>query len=414
MPVVLVATLDTKGRELEFVREQIAKAGLGALVIDAGALGSPQTAADTGREEVFERAGTSLAEVRSRGDRGNAVAHAAKGVAAIVEEMARAGSIDGILSIGGSAGTVIGTTAMRVLPFGIPKVMVSTLASGQTRPYIGGSDITMINPVADIAGLNRLTRTALANAAGALIGMVQSRRAEAKEPEDSKSPERPVVTATMFGLTTPCVDHARRVLEAAGCEVLVFHATGVGGQAMEGLIRDGLVDAVLDITTTELADELVGGVLSAGPDRLEAAGRRGVPQVVSVGAIDMVNFGPMETVPERFRNRKLHVHNPSITLMRTTPAENAALGARIAETLARARGPTVVLLPRGGVSGIDVPGQPFHDPEADSALCRAICDKLAGHPNVKVVVREEHINDPAFAQSAADHLLALLQPKMSR
>jgi uncharacterized protein (UPF0261 family) len=222
------------------------------------------------------------------------------------------------------------------------------------------------------------------------------------------APARPVVAATMFGVTTPCVDRARRTLEDAAIEVLVFHATGVGGEAMEGLVRDGEVAGVLDLTTTELADELVGGSLSAGPDRLEAAGRRGIPQVVSLGALDMVNFGPRPTVPERFSGRRFYPHNPSVTLMRTTPEENAALGARIAEILGRANGPVVVLIPRRGLSALDAPGQPFHDPEADGALFATLSQGLASHPRVRVESHDKHINDPLFADAAARAMLELL------
>jgi uncharacterized protein (UPF0261 family) len=403
MPVIIVGTLDTKGLETAFVRELLRAQGLETLVIDAGSLGSPSFAAEVGREEVFHRAGVSLAAVRERGDRGRAVADAARGVAALVSEIATRQKVLGIFGLGGSAGTVIATAAMRALPFGVPKVMVSTLASGQTRPYVGASDIMMLYPVADLAGLNRLTRVALTNAALALAGMVKWR-----ETLPPAAADRPLVAATMFGVTTPCVDRARQVLEARGVEVLVFHATGVGGEAMEGLVRDGQVDGVLDLTTTELADELVGGVLSAGPDRLEAAGRRGVPQVVSVGALDMVNFGPPPTVPERFTGRRFHVHNPSVTLMRTTVAENALLGEKIVEVLGRARGPVVVLIPARGVSALDAPGQPFHDPEADSALFETLKGGLAPCPHVRVEVRDEHINDPSFATAAADALLELI------
>jgi uncharacterized protein (UPF0261 family) len=335
------------------------------------------------------------------------VAAAARGVAALVTDLAARGTIQGILGIGGSAGTTIGTAAMRALPFGLPKVMVSTLASGQTRPYVGGSDIVMVHPVADLSGLNRLTRTALRNAALALAGMI---RLKPSEPPVPAASERPLVAATMFGVTTPCVDRARRVLEARGLEVVVFHATGVGGQAMEGLVRDGQVAGVLDLTTTELADELVGGILSAGPERLEAGVRRGIPQVISVGALDMVNFGPRATVPERFAGRRFHVHNPSVTLMRTTPEENAELGRRMVAVLARATAPLVVLIPRGGVSALDAPGQPFHDPMADAALFDALGEGLSGHPRVQLVLRDEHINDPAFADLAVARLLELLDP----
>lgn len=411
MAVVLVGTLDTKGVELQFVRDILSAGGVETIVIDAGSLGPPTITPDIGRDRVFERVGTSAEELRQAGDRGRAVAAAAEGVAAIVAEMASRGRADAILSIGGSAGTTIGTAAMRALPFGVPKVMVSTLASGQVRSFVGGSDIFMLHSVADVAGLNRLTRAVLTNAARAVLGMIEDQR-----PPESLQQSSPVVATTMFGVTTPCVDHARRTLEAAGCEVQVFHATGVGGRAMEGLIRDGLIDAVLDLTTTELADEVVGGILSAGPDRLEAAGRAGIPQVVSVGALDMVNFGPRETVPERFSGRTLHVHNANVTLMRTTPEECAVIGERMADVLSRARGPVVVLVPLGGVSAIDVPGGPFLDPEADASLFGAIRDGLDRRPNanVRLVERPEAINDPAFADAAANALLDLMRTATGR
>jgi uncharacterized protein (UPF0261 family) len=411
MPIVLIGTLDTKGRELGFVRDLIRERGREPLVIDAGAIGSPQIVPDIDRAEVFRRAGTTWPEVRDRGDRGRAVAQAAEGVAAIVKDLAARGAVTGIFALGGSAGTTIGTAAMRAVPFGIPKVMVSTLASGQTRPYVGGSDIMMMHSVADLAGLNRLTRTVLSNAAHALLGMVNL-GPSVPAPRDAEAggdaSPRPVVAATMFGVTTPCVDRARSVLEEAGCEVLVFHATGAGGQALEGLVRDGQAAGVLDLTTTELADELVGGILTAGPDRLEAAGRKGLPQVVSLGALDMVNFGPRETVPDRFASRTFQIHNPNVTLMRTTPAENTALGRHMAAVLARATGPTVVLIPEGGLSALDAPGQPFFDPAADHALFEVLTAGLANHPQVRLVRRPEHINDPAFAETAARILLDLM------
>jgi uncharacterized protein (UPF0261 family) len=262
----------------------------------------------------------------------------------------------------------------------------------------------MLHPVADVAGLNRLTRTAITNAALAMAGMVTMRR----DFGDDKLDEQPLVAATMFGVTTPCVDCARTILEGKGLEVVVFHATGVGGQAMEGLVRDGRVAGVLDLTTTELADELVGGVLSAGPERLEAGVRKGVPQVVSVGALDMVNFGPINTVPDRFSGRLFQEHNPSVTLMRTTREENATIGDLMAKTLSKATTPVVVLLPLRGVSALDAPGKPFHDPEADEALFDALKTGLSGHPFVRVEARDEHINDPAFAASAAENRLELM------
>jgi uncharacterized protein (UPF0261 family) len=404
MSIVVLGTLDTKGHEVAFVVDCLRAEGLDVLTVDVGTSGSPLFVADIAREVVLARAGTTLAEVAARGDRGHAVTQAASGAAAIVADLAAQGRVEGILALGGSAGTTIGSTAMHALPFGLPKVMISTLASGQTRPFVGGSDLVLFPSVADLAGLNRITRQVMANASAAMAGMVRARRrGDARAVRD-----RPVIAATMFGVTTPCVDRARRSLEESGYEVVVFHATGVGGQAMEGLIRDGQVAGVLDLTTTELADELVGGILSAGPDRLKAAAEAGIPQVVSVGALDMVNFGPKETVPDRFRNRKLHVHNANVTLMRTTAEENAALGRRMAEILVTSRGPTVILIPLKGVSALDREGQSFFDPEADAALFESLQSGLADHPHVRVVVRDEHINDPAFAEAAASALRELL------
>ena len=295
MRVYVLATLDTKGLEAAFVRDQLLAQDLSVALVDTGCLGTAQVDADVTRQEVYRAAGSSLLELQQQADRGQAVSLAARGATALVERAYRAGELSGVLGLGGSAGTTIGTAAMRALPLGVPKVMVSTLASGDVRAFVGVRDIVMINSVVDILGLNRISRSVLGQAAWAMAGMVKFARPVA-EPS-----ERPLVAATMFGVTTPCIQRAREVLEQAGYEVLVFHATGTGGQAMEGLIDDGLIAGVLDLTTTELADQLVGGVLSAGPDRLTAAGRRGIPQVVSVGATDMVNFWALPTVPAKFR-----------------------------------------------------------------------------------------------------------------
>jgi uncharacterized protein (UPF0261 family) len=409
MAVVLIGTLDTKGAEVHYVRQRLQQAGLTPLVIDAGVLGPPAFPPDVSREQVFAAAGTSLAAVQQAADRGRAIEAAARGVARLVQEWHQAGQVEGLLGLGGSAGTTIATAAMRALPFGIPKVMVSTLASGQVRHWVGVRDICMMHSVVDLSGLNRLCRTVLDNAAAALIGMVQARRTQ--PAPILTAAERPLLAATMFGVTTPCVEAARRLLEEAGYEVLVFHATGVGGQTMEAFIRDGLIRGVLDITTTELADELVGGILSAGPDRLTAAGLRGIPQVISLGALDMVNFGPPETVPEKFRGRRFYQHNPTVTLMRTTPEENDRLGKEIAEKASAARGPTAILVPRRGVSAIDREGQPFWWPEADQALFQSLRHWLA--PHVRLLELDLHINDPAFAQAAAQTLLDLLQQQQA-
>jgi uncharacterized protein (UPF0261 family) len=287
------------------------------------------------------------------------------------------------------------------LPFGLPKLMVSTLASGQVRPYVGVRDILMMNSVVDISGLNRISRTVLANAAAAMIGMVQGSGFRGQGSED-----KPLVSATMFGVTTPCVEAARRGMEEAGYEVLVFHATGTGGLTMESFITDGMIRGVLDLTTTELADELVGGILTAGRDRLTAAGLRGVPQVISLGALDMVNFGPPETVPEKFRARRFYQHNPTVTLMRTTPEENDELGKEIAHKASAARGPTTVLVSLRGVSALDAEGKPFWWPAADAALFQSLRNWMS--PHVKRIELDLHINDPAFAEMAVQTLREMM------
>eukprot|EP00913_Durusdinium_trenchii_P008931 g8397.t1 len=404
MSVYLISTLDTKGREIAFVRDLLAGLGVPVCVVDVGCLGEPAIAADIQRADIFVAAGTTLEAVQDRGDRGEAIAYAAKGVAAVVAERHAQGEVTGVLGLGGSAGTTIATSAMRELPLGLPKLMVSTLASGQTRPYVGGKDILMLNSVVDISGINRISRKVLSQAARAMAGMVSFPEQTA---DDSESPgDRQIVAATMFGVTTPCVQHAQRILEQAGYEVLVFHATGNGGEAMEALIADGLIAGVLDITTTELADELVGGTLSAGPSRLTAASKRGVPQVVSVGATDMVNFGPPETVPEKFRDRLFYHHNPTVTLMRTTAEENAQLGAEIGRKVSAAIGPAAIALPLNGVSAIDCEGQPFHDLQARNALFEAIRNCSA---DVELIELQMHINDSEFAEAAAGRLIELMQ-----
>lgn len=403
MTVYLIGTLDTKGAEIAFVRDQLRASGVETCVVDAGCLGEPAIAADITREEVFAAADTSLDSVRDAGDRGQAITLAAQGVAKIIA--AQSEKVAGVLGLGGSAGTTIATAAMRRLPLGVPKVMVSTLASGQVRPYVGDKDIFMLNAVVDIAGINRISRAVLGNAARAMAGMLTLQTDDATTTED-----KPLVAATMFGVTTPCVEQARAILEKAGYEVLVFHATGNGGEAMESLIADGLIAGVLDITTTELADELVGGVLSAGPDRLTAAGRRGVPQVISVGATDMVNFGPPDSIPAKFADRQFYKHNPTVTLMRTTVEENRRLGEEIAHKAAASTGPVQILLPLKGVSAIDCPGQPFDDSSAREALFQNIREHRG---EVDVVELDQHINDAEFATAAAQSLLEMMASSRS-
>ena len=404
MSVYLLATLDTKGAEAEFVKGQLKRQGVQVTLVDTGALGEPSVKPDVTREEVFQAAGTSWQTVVEKQDRGEAVTLAAQGAAKLVREAWERGQLHGVLGLGGSAGTTIGTAAMRALPLGVPKLMVSTLASGQVRQYVGDKDIFMLNSVVDILGVNRLSRVILHEAACAMAGMVKGWQQENDEAT-TQQPDRPLIAATMFGVTTPCVQRAKEILEQAGYEVLVFHATGNGGQAMESLIDEGLIAGVLDITTTELADELVGGILSAGPQRLTAAGRRGIPQVISVGATDMVNFGPRSTVPPSFQNRLFYQHNANVTLMRTTVEENHRLGEEIGFKAAQATGPTVIILPLQGVSAIDCAGQPFDDPTARAALFEGIRAKCG---QTELVEINEPINNPLFAEAAASQLLKLL------
>jgi uncharacterized protein (UPF0261 family) len=396
--VVLLGTLDTKGEEYDFLRRKVREEGVSVLLVDTGVLGAPLAEPDISRQEVAEAAGANAQELAGSGDRGAAVEAMARGAAEIVKELYSQGRLDAVLALGGSGGTAIATQAMRELPVGVPKLVVSTMASGDTRPYVGAVDITLMYSVVDIAGLNPISERILGNAAAAAAGMAKSQGPQAEA-------EKPLVGATMFGVTTPSVTEARERLEDIGYEVLVFHATGTGGQAMEALMRSGFITASLDITTTELADELVGGVLSAGPERLEAAGELGIPQVVSLGALDMVNFGPFETVPAEFRDRLLYKHNPTVTLMRTTPEECATLGRLIAEKVNRAQGPLTVFVPLKGVSLIATEGQVFYDPVADEALFGALREHL--DPEIDLREFDLDINDPAFAEAMADRLDAL-------
>jgi uncharacterized protein (UPF0261 family) len=402
--VALIGTFDTKGEEFSFLRARIENAGLRTLMIDVGVLGRATFEADISQAQVAAAANENLAALRTERDRGRSVTAMAVGAKAILVRLFEQGAIHGVVSLGGSAGTAIATAAMRALPCGFPKLMVSTLASGDIKPYVGTSDICMMPSVLDIAGLNHVSRRIIGNAAAAICGMVAS------EPASAALNQKPAIAATMFGVTTPCVTAARHTLEERGYEVLVFHATGAGGQAMERLIEDGAFRAVLDMTTTELADELVGGVMSAGPHRLEAAGRKGIPQLVCPGAIDMVNFGPVETVPPQFRSRNLYIHNASVTLMRTTPAECAEIGRLTATKLNRASGPVTVLIPLQGVSAIDKIGAPFYSPEALAAYRRVLKTSLS--PTIRVVELDAHINDEGFAVVAADLLMESLGAPM--
>lgn len=401
--VALVGTLDTKGAEYQWMADRLTESGVAVRVIDAG-IRDPH--GFTGpiahdQDEVARAAGTSITDLRQGNDRGVAVTRMGEGAAAVLGALLAGGKLDGVLALGGSGGSAIAARAVRDLPVGLPKLIVSTMASGDVSPYVGASDVTLMYSVVDIAGINQISRAVLGNAAAAISGMAAARAARGS---DSPQDERPLVAASMFGVTTPAVDAARERLEELGYEVLVFHATGSGGRALEALARSGMLAGVLDLTTTELADDLVGGVLSAGPDRLTAAGAAGVPQVVSLGALDMVNFGPEATVPAEFADRQFFVHNPTVTLMRTTVGENAELGRRIGAKLAD-RANTVLIVPRGGVSALDAEGMPFRDEAADAALFESVIAAAAGIP---VIDDAANINDPALARRAADELHALI------
>lgn len=400
--VVLLGTLDTKATEYAFLRAQLTHAGVDTVLVDCGIYDpldpAAEAVADVSAFELAQLAGTTLDQLREDADRGAAVTAMATGAEATLQRLADLDHLDGVLALGGSGGTSIAAHAMRNLPVGLPKLIVSTVASGDTRPYVGARDVTMMYSVVDIAGVNRVSARILANAAHAMAGMVR-----APAPEVA---HHPLVGATMFGVTTAGVAEARRYLETAGREVLVFHATGTGGQSLEALIADGYLTGVLDLTTTELADELVGGVMSAGPERLTVAARHGLPQVVSVGALDMVNFGAADTVPERFTDRLLYRHNPQVTLMRTTPEECAELGRRLAGRLNASTGPAVLFLPLRGVSALSTDGQPFHDPAADAALFGQIRETL-DRDRVELVELDTEINDAAFAAAMAKRLASM-------
>ncbi|MFM8337705.1 MAG: Tm-1-like ATP-binding domain-containing protein, partial [Opitutaceae bacterium] len=397
----VLGTFDTKGPEHAFVADRIRSRGHTPLLINVGCLGAPAVKPDIASEEVAAHGDEDWRAILARKDRGECVSLMGRGAAALLAELAAAGKIQGVISLGGGGGTAIATAGMRALPVGFPKLMVSTLASGQTAHYVGTTDITMMPAIVDVAGINRVSRAVFANAAGAICGMVDARQAS-----PSATADRPLIVASMFGNTTPCVTEAKRILEEAGYEVLVFAATGNGGRAMESLIGSGLVAGVLDITTTEWADELVGGVLTAGPERLDATARARIPAIVTPGCLDMVNFGEPSTVPAKFAGRNFYQHNAQVTLMRTTPAECAELGRILAEKLNRYPAPVTFLIPRRAISVISAAGKPFHDPAADEALFSAV--KAGLRPDIPVVELDVEINDPAFARACAETLLRSL------
>ncbi|MGI8879967.1 MAG: Tm-1-like ATP-binding domain-containing protein [Jatrophihabitans sp.] len=403
--VALVGTLDTKGPDYAYLVERVRAHGAEVLVVDAGTGPPNGLVPDIDAAQIAAAAGTDTAELTAAGDRGAAVTAMGRGAAAVVGELVSAGRIDAILAAAGSGGSSIAATVMAAVPVGLPKLLVSTMASGDVSPYVGAKDVAIMYSVVDVAGVNRISRIVLDNAAAAAAGMAV---AHADRADSAGRDERPLVAASMFGVTTQAVEAAKARLEELGYEVLVFHATGAGGKALEGLAEAGLLRGVLDMTTTELADDLVGGVLSAGPDRLTAAGRAGIPQVIGPGALDMVNFGPEETVPAQFAGRRFFVHNPTVTLMRTTTEEMAELGTRVGQKAAAATGPTEVFWPDRGVSALDAEGQAFADPAADEACRTALADALES-AGLELHRVDAHLNDPQFAVLMADSLHRLIE-----
>ena len=398
--IAVMGTLDSKGEEHAFIAEQLRTLGHEPFLIDVGTYREPTVSPDITREAVAAAGGIDLPALRAREDRGECVTAMSEAAPVLLKQLAESGRIQGVISLGGGGGTAICTAAMRALPIGFPKLMVSTLASGNTAHYVGSSDITMMPSIVDVAGLNRISRTIFSRAAGAIAGMVDA-------PVATSGDARPIIVASMFGNTTDCIGMATEMLNEAGYEVLVFHATGIGGKTMEALVRSGMVSGVLDVTTTEWADELVGGTLSAGPTRLDAAGECGVPAIVAPGCLDMVNFGARETVPAEFEERTFYIHNPQVTLMRTTADECAKLGRILAEKVNAYSAPASILIPKNAISVISAEGQAFYDPDADAALFAAMREHAA--PHIAVSEYACGINEREFARACVDALLANIQ-----
>ncbi|MCX5805179.1 MAG: Tm-1-like ATP-binding domain-containing protein [Proteobacteria bacterium] len=401
--ICLIGAFDTKGAEYAFVREQILARGHKVLTVNTGIMGSTDLfPVDVQAYDVAQASGGSLEQLRERKDRGEAMKVMCEGIPVIVKSLYDDNMIDGIIGMGGTGGTAVVTSAMRVLPVGMPKVCVSTTASGDVGTYVGTKDITMIPSIVDVAGINRISRIIFARAAGAVCGMVETDISES-------SVDKPVIAASMFGNTTPCVNACMESLSTEGYEILVFHATGTGGKTMESLIREGLVDAVLDITTTEWADTVCGGVFDAGPERLDAAGQTGIPHLIVPGCVDMANFGGMDTVPEKYKkgNRTFYEWTPSVTLMRTNKEENEKMGKVFAKKANAAKGPVAFLIPLKGVSMLDSDNQPFCDREADKAMFDAIKANIM--EGIELVEMDNNINDPEFAAKAVDMMLALIR-----
>ena len=395
--IAIIGTLDSKGHEHQFIADQIKAKGHQVTLIDLGTGTDPQITPDITRFDVAKAAGLDLQPLIDAQDRGACVVAMAEAAPVLVKQLQEEGKIDGIISLGGGGGTALATACMRELPIGFPKVMVSTLASGNTAHYLGTKDITMIPSIVDVAGLNSISKTIFTRAAGAIVGMVES--------TIDTSDDKPIIAASMFGNTTDCINTAKEVLENEGYEVLVFHATGTGGKTMEALIESGMVKGVLDLTTTEWADEITDATLSAGPTRMDAMTKAKVPAVIAPGCLDMANFGERDTVPEKYADRLFYIHNPQVTLMRTNAEECAKLGEIIAKKANANPAPTAILNPLKTVSVISAEGQPFHDPAADKALF----DSIHKHATVEVIDYDEPINSATYAKAAAHKLLELIK-----
>lgn len=400
--VILVGTLDTKGIEYQFARDRFQKAGISTILINAGIIGEPPTSVDVTAIEIALLGGSTLSELRAKNDRGSAVSIMTRGVQEKVRQLRAINQCDGIFALGGSGGSTIAAAAMRDLPIGVPKILVSTLVTSNAAAFIGESDMILFASVVDIAGLNSISSKIITNAIDAMIGILNGAVVNLISTKK-------LVAASMFGVTTKCVTNARSKLEQLGYEVITFHMTGSGGRSMESLISQGFISGVLDITTTEICDEIVGGSLSAGPNRLTAAGAAGIPQVVSVGALDMVNFGPMASVPNKFQNRKFYAHNENVTLMRTTPEECQKIAMDICAKLSKAKAPVALMIPLRGISAIAVQGEPFYDRSADESLFSTLRKNIPS--NVELIEVDFAINDEEFSSACVSKLTQYMEGK---
>ena len=398
--ILVVGTFDTKGYEYKFCIDLIQQRGLNTITMNAGIVDEPPFTPDISAEEVAAAGGVSLQALRDANDRGNAVVSMSKGAAKLTEALVAEGKIDGACSMGGTGGSALAAAVYAILPVGVPKVLISTAAAGNVAPYVGVKDVTMMYSIVDVAGLNNISRQIFTNGVGAICGMVE----QAPPPAGD---DKPLITASMYGVTTPCVTRVREALEEAGYEVLVFHAIGSGGRSMEALIDGGYIKGVADITTQEMIADVVSGINSAGPDRMGAAARKGLPQVVTFGALDMGTYGPVDSVPAQYKERKLHVHNASITIMESSAQERIAAAEALVEKINGSAGPVVVFIPLRGVSMMDNDEMPFHSPEANKAMFDVVRNK-ADRSKIEIVELDNHINDAEFAAAMSARLIEML------